>query len=345
MLRFHFTAEDLTRIRVAKAPDPLWEIAFSLHRLQTRDGRWAYAHWHRTTRIRLRESGLAAAVQGFLLPLFPRARYFPDFLTPAEGAEGLDAGLDAMLATPRKQVIAEAATLAGSVGAPSWVSRLADNDMRDQLVRALRAYHRAVIAPYEEHIGERVQAERIRHARSLLDHGTAELISSLAPTIRWRHPVLEIAPYPEERDVHLNGRGLLLIPSYFCWQTPISLADPGLPTVIAYPLQPDPVPTSAGRGQPLTVLLGRSRAGILRATITGATTTEAARHAGVSPATATHHTTALRNTGLINSDRWANTVLHTLTPLGAALLTGAQPDRPSGAHATLNTPPNANHPS
>ncbi|MFJ8948118.1 ArsR family transcriptional regulator [Streptomyces sp. NPDC102395] len=327
MLRFHFTAEDLTRIRVATAPHPLWEIAFSLHRLQTRDGRWAYAHWHRTARVRLRNAGLDQVVQGFLLPVFPRASYFPDFLTPAEGAEGLDAGLNAVLAARRPRVAEETAMLAGRVGAPSWVTRLVGSDTRGQLVRALRAYHEAVIAPHEERIGECVQAERIRHSRSLLDHGTGGLLSSLGPTIRWRHPVLEIAHYPEERDVRLDGRGLLLIPSYFCWGNPVTLADPDLPSVIVYPLQRDPGPAPVSEGQPLEALLGRTRASILQATATGATTTEAAQRAGVSPGTATHHTTALRNTGLISSARWANTVLHTVTRLGAALLTGSSPDR------------------
>jgi DNA-binding transcriptional ArsR family regulator len=40
----------------------------------------------------------------------------------------------------------------------------------------------------------------------------------------------------------------------------------------------------------------------------------------VTPTTASHHTNVLRDAGLITSHRHANTVLHTLTPLGAALL-------------------------
>lgn len=76
MLRVHFGDADLARTRVSALPDPLWEIAASLHRLQTRQGRWAYAEWYRTTRQRLREKGLERAVRTVLLPLFPRAAYF-----------------------------------------------------------------------------------------------------------------------------------------------------------------------------------------------------------------------------------------------------------------------------
>ena len=63
MLRIHFTEVDLARTRLASRPDPLWEIASSLHRFQTRRGRWAYAGWHRSAARRLTESGLAPTVR------------------------------------------------------------------------------------------------------------------------------------------------------------------------------------------------------------------------------------------------------------------------------------------
>jgi hypothetical protein len=50
MLRVIFTERDLSLVRVATAPDPLWEITNSLDRLQTRRGRWAFAQWLRSTR-------------------------------------------------------------------------------------------------------------------------------------------------------------------------------------------------------------------------------------------------------------------------------------------------------
>ncbi|MER5523029.1 winged helix-turn-helix domain-containing protein [Streptomyces sp. NPDC002677] len=320
MLRFHFTSEDLTKVRVATEPHALWEIAVSLHRLQTRDGRWAYAPWFRTARASLRRTGLERTVKTFLLPLFPRASYFPDFLTPPEGTQGLDAGLEAVLATPYERVASEVALLTRAVGAPAWAGRLTEREMREQLVGALRAYHRAVIAPHEEAIQERLHAERARHAHTLFHGGTEGMLTGLGPTIRWRPPVLEIDPYPDHRDVHLDGQGLLLIPSHFCWHTPIALADPGLPSVLLYPLHHLPATTSQTGSPPLNVLLGPTRAAILRASATGSTTTEAARRAGVTPTTASHHTAVLRDAGLITSHRHANTVLHTLTPLGAALL-------------------------
>ncbi|MFI8002892.1 ArsR/SmtB family transcription factor [Streptomyces sp. NPDC086010] len=327
MLRFHFSAEDLARTRVAAAPHPLWEIASSLHRFQTPSGRWAYAHWYRPARERLREAGLEGAVRRVLLPLFPRAAYFPDFLTPLEGTEGLEAGLEAILATPPDQVAAELAALARVVRVPAQLGRLTEREARAELVDILRAYHRAVIAPHERWVDECLHTERIRLARHLLDGGTEGLLEGIGPAVRWEHPRLEVRPYPTENDIRLEGRGLLLIPSYFCWKGPISLADPALPPVLIYSLHHEvptaPVRSPAGSAGPssLQVLLGRARAAVLQAAASGATTTEAARRAGVSPATATHHTTALRDAGLITSHRDGNTVIHTLTLLGATMLT------------------------
>ncbi|WP_060886858.1 hypothetical protein [Streptomyces caniscabiei] len=105
MLRTHLTDADLARVRVAARPDPLWEIFFSLLHCQIRRGRWAYADWHRTAP----HCSGGGAWQGprtrcprrVLSPLYPRGVYFPDFLTPAEASESLDAGLDAIARRPR----------------------------------------------------------------------------------------------------------------------------------------------------------------------------------------------------------------------------------------------------
>ncbi|MFJ8883033.1 ArsR/SmtB family transcription factor [Streptomyces sp. NPDC102402] len=326
MLRIHFTDADLARTRVASGPDPLWEICTSLHRLQTRRGRWAYADWYRTSRDRLRAGHLTRTVRTLLLPLVPRAAYFPDFLTPPEASAGLDSGLEAVLATPVERVLDEVGILGRTSGAPSWAPRLAERRVREELVQAMRAYYDTVIAPYDEHTRARVEAERSTRARAVLDHGIEGALHSLGPCLRWRPPVMHIV-YPVERDLFLNGRGLLLVPSYFCWGNPVAFAEPALDPVLVYPLthepRPSELPGDLGSGAPLATLLGRTRATVLRAAANGATNGELARAAGVSASTASQHTTALRDNGLIVTNRQASSVLHTLTPLGAALLRGS----------------------
>ncbi|MHC5905319.1 ArsR/SmtB family transcription factor [Streptomyces sp. S6] len=331
MLRIHFTDTDLARTRIAAAPDPLWEICMSLHRLQTRKGRWAHAEWFRTTRTRLHATGFARTVGTFLLPLVPRAAYFPDFLTPAEATDGLDAGLEAILDTSPHRVLHEIRLLDRTHGAPAWAHRLTEPGPRQELATALRAYHDLVIAPYAEPIQALVDAERAAHARAVLSAGAEGVLRNLGPALCWRRPVLS-TPYPEDRDLRLGGRGLLLIPSHFCWGTPVTFRSATLDPVLLYPLNHEAharaLPDDLRSGAPLTSLLGRTRARVLRAAATGATTGELARATGVSASSASQHATALRRAGLLTTRRHATFVLHTLTPLGAALLSANNPPPP-----------------
>ncbi|MFJ4839364.1 ArsR family transcriptional regulator [Streptomyces sp. NPDC088746] len=329
MLRIHFSDADLARTRIAAAPDPLWEVASSMHRLQSRRGRWAYAGWYRMARQQTRERGLGRVLRSVFLPLYPRAAYFPDFLTPADAVGDLNAGLESILATPPRQVLKEVAILDRTVGAPSWARQLAQLDTRKEFAGMLRAYHDAVLAPYEDQAQARIEAERAARARGVLDGGVEGMLSGLGPMLCWRPPVLEVV-YPkqvEDRDLYLNGRGLTLVPSYFNWGEPVAFADPEMPPVLWYSLLHEPSPPRGvdGPGKPLITLLGRARAVALRAASTGATTGEIARAAGVSASSASRHATVLRDSGLITTIRNGPTVLHTLTPAGASLLRSVSP--------------------
>lgn len=319
MLRFIFSARDLARTRVAAEPMPLWEIVTSLHRLQTRAGRWAFADWYHRTRAELESTGLRRVVREVLLPQSPRASYFPDFLTPTEHHNRLGAGLATILATPATQVRTELTKLSGPRPVPDWMRRLPDPKPRQELTNVLAAYHKVAISPWETVARAAVDADRAVRARAVLDSGLDGLLRSFPPYVRWSPPVLEIAAHPGNREVHLNGRGLLLVPSYFCQGVPVALANPTMAQVLIYPVLPAVPPTPASA--PLAALLGRTRATVLRTITPGTTTGELSRLVGISPPTASHHVTALRDAGLVTSTRHANTVLHTLTPLGAALLT------------------------
>ncbi|GAB2922826.1 ArsR/SmtB family transcription factor [Streptomyces mayteni] len=322
MLRIHFSDADLSRTRIASTPDPLWEVASSLHRLQSRTGRWAYAGWYRATRARLAERRLDRLVRDMLVPLFPRAAYFPDFLTPSQSEHGLAAGLEGIAAVPPHRVAHELRLLERRVGAPPWIRRLADRRERRELLTAIRVYHDVALAPGDEVVRARIDAERAARARDVLDGGVHALLRSLGPTIRWEPPVLHVDYPAEERELRLDGRGLRLVPSYFCWGSPVSMFDPELPPVLLYPLLHEPTVRRSEAFEPLGALLGRTRATVLRAAAAGAgaTTGELARAAGVSDSSASRHASVLRDAGLLSSTRYTSSVLHTLTPAGAAML-------------------------
>ncbi|MEV1055024.1 winged helix-turn-helix domain-containing protein [Streptomyces sp. NPDC049887] len=321
MLRIHFTGEDLARVRMAARPDVLWEAILSFHRLRDRRGATVFGEWRTETRARLNgETRLLAA-------LVPQRGYFPDFLTPPEALEGLEEGLEAVRATPVRRLGAELALLAAErphsvlTGRLAGLAEGADGPM-DRLVGALRSYHRSAIEPYWPHVQAAVEADRAVRGRALLDGGADELLASLPPMLRWRAPVLE-ADYPVDRELRLEGRGLLLQPSYFCRGTPVVRRDPDLPPVLVYPVTHTGSPVTWERdGLSLGRLVGHTRSAVLQSIGSGCTTSELARRAGVSLASASQHACVLREAGLVVTLRNGNAVLHTMTPLGTALLRG-----------------------
>nr|WSZ95908.1 winged helix-turn-helix domain-containing protein [Streptomyces sp. NBC_00857] len=360
MLRIHFTGKDLGGVRMAAGPDPLWETILSFHRIRDRRGPLVFGEWRRETRARLNgETALLSA-------LVPQRGYFPDFLTPGPrlsgygagleaarasgpsglesgGAVGLEAGLEAVRATPLERVHAELSLLTGGRArtgrtgpghpGPGRGRRLATlaaftdggTGRLARLVEVLRTYHRAAVEPYWPYLLARAEADRALRGRALLDGGADALLSTLPPMLRWRSPVLE-ADYPVDRELRLDGRGLLLQPSFFCRSTAVvhrEHRDPEQPPVLVYPITHSDGPPVAERAGPsLGRLVGHTRSAVLRAIEHGCTTSELARRTSVSLASASQHACVLREAGLVVTLRNGNAVLHTLTPLGAALLRG-----------------------
>lgn len=331
MLRIFFSTEDVARTRVAPAPDPIWEMVLSLHLLQGRTRDPTMAGWRRTVWRSLRRQRDSERLR-LLFALTPPRGYFPDFLTPYEGLQGLDAGLDAVAATPTALLRRDLSLLAQDNALPTSAAQLARGEvaMRRHLVDSMRRYHATAIAPYWKRIRTAIEADRNRRARALLNGGTEGLLASLPP-LRWESGVLEVPGYPATRELHLDDRGLLLVPSFFCTHRPVALFDPALPPVLVYPVDRlgglgQSADAASGRGQEeqtreaLAALLGRTRAHVLEAVNEGCSTGEVARRLGISPAAASQHATVLRNAGLLVSQRERNTVRHTLTPLGRAIL-------------------------
>ncbi|MDX8036435.1 helix-turn-helix domain-containing protein [Lentzea sp. BCCO 10_0856] len=316
MLRVHFTAEDLARVRVAPGPDPMWEILLSLHVLRQRSATPVFGTWRATVRTTLPDDAR------WLMRLAPPVGYSPDFLTPTAGSCALDAGIDAVLSTPVASLRADLAQLDHQHRLDQRTHLLASGDVAtlDSLGEALRTYHHRALAPIWDDIRAVVDAERAVRARSFLDGGCEGMLAALHPTISWAPPVLSIESRFPHRDIHLHGQGLVLVPSYFCRERPIMLRDQSRSPVLVYPVARDLHVASAGK-RSLEALLGRTRAAALGVIAGGCTTTELARRLGISAASASAHATVLRDAGLAVAQRHRNSVLHTASALGVELLT------------------------
>jgi DNA-binding transcriptional ArsR family regulator len=120
----------------------------------------------------------------------------------------------------------------------------------------------------------------------------------------------------------------VLVPSFFCWQCPVTLRDADLPPVLVYPID-----HTLGWSKPtadrfcarsLAGLLGRTRAAVLQAVAgsSGCTTTELASRLRLPLSTASQQAAVLREAGLVTRRQQGKSALHTVTPLGVAVLRG-----------------------
>ncbi|MEV0095504.1 helix-turn-helix domain-containing protein [Streptomyces sp. NPDC050738] len=335
MLRVHFTDEDLMRLRVAPGPDFLWEISNSVQTLQRRDGAREFGAWRQWARPRL--TGNSRALAGLL----PPRGYSPDFLTPTTGDRStFQAAVDTLLSTPRPRLRSELAQLAAERPLPPWAHLLADGDadVLRSLGRSLHAWQRDALAPFWRRVHAHIDVDRALRIRSLLDGGTEGLLTGLGPQFRWRPPyVLEVA-YPVDQELRLRGRGLVLQPSFFCWPTPLTLADAELPPVLVYPIHhtADWAGPSAEGGQlaatgdSLGALLGHTRAAVLRAARAGCSTVELARALTVTHPAVSQHVNVLRAAGLVTTVRRSGRSWHVATAEGRGLLDTADGQVPSG---------------
>ncbi|MEV6107015.1 winged helix-turn-helix domain-containing protein [Streptomyces sp. NPDC051940] len=331
VLRLHFTAADLGRAKVAARPDPLWELVLSANLLGNRDGRAVFDTWRADARTRLRT--LPTKHRHLIRLLAPPFSDFPDLLTPPAGQQGFEEGLDAVLSTPRQRITRELAAL-GTL--PAWTTPLlrGESGAVRALGHALRGYFGQVLEPYWPRIAAQVEADQARRARAFVAGGVDGVLNSFRPLLRWQYPVLE-APYPHTRDIHLDGRGLLLIPSVVCWRTPVTWIDPELPPVLVYPVERTAqwwsrLPPPNVRDT-LTPLIGGTRSAILRAAAEGGSCGELARRAAHSPTITSYHLKVLRDAGLVTSLRDGPYVVYAATPLGHDLLLENQ--RGGGANA------------
>ncbi|GIF66045.1 transcriptional regulator [Asanoa ishikariensis] len=325
MLRIHFTRDDVARTRVAPGADPVWELILSLQLFQGRraDRDPLLAGWRREVAAGLRHGDDGASVR-LLFALNPPQGYFPDFLTPFESRAGLLPGLDAIRSTPAANLRRDLTLLAAGNRLPASAGDLARGDVATlhRLTASMEDYRALALAPYWSRIESAVEADRSQRARAMLADGADGLLTSLRPAMRWDGQVLEVRHYPADRDLYLDGRGLLLVPAFFCARTPVSLVDPNLPPVLVYPVERlGGLDQPAEPGRPaLAALLGRTRARVLEVVAGGCSTGEIARRLEVSAAAASQHAAVLRNAGLLVSRRDGNTMVHTLTPLGRAML-------------------------
>lgn len=299
MRRIHFGNDDLCRVRIVTTFGPFVEMLFAL--AQVNDTGKVFHDWGRRVRRQL------------------GARM--DVVAALAGAQTSD--LLALLGS-------------GMPDTGKWP--LGTGLSADQAVGALRDFYRVGLAPYWHSVRGHLEREREARARVMVTGGVERLLATLHSRFRWKAPVLEL-PSETPEEIHLGGRGLVLVPSMFLSpRTGVVLDEVNRADRIAliYPAPPSGDVAASLLGsvstdrQALASLLGRNRAAVLEALIDSLGTGELAQTLGVSAAAVSQHTAVLRAAGLITTVRHRNTVAHCVTALGLALLDvedGAAPER------------------
>ncbi|MFC4564604.1 ArsR/SmtB family transcription factor [Nocardiopsis mangrovi] len=321
MLRIHFSPGDWAKTRVVSRPEPMWEIVLSLYMLADPSDELVFGPWRRRVLSRLPPESR------MLLDLVPAVGYSPDFLSPLTDGHGLREGIGEVLNAPRRRIGGELDLLFGDRGRPAWTQGLARKEPRSvrELGRALNSYFEAALRPHWGYVSD---AARDSAASVGTGGGPVAPIvrAAAAPASRSRPRTVEL-PFGFDQDLHLRGRGLLVIPAFFCATRPVTFFDPSMPPVLLYPVAHAPASFLAHSSESprsgvdvLARLLGRTRAGVLRALGDDRTTGELARVLDISVPSASEHASLLRAAGLVASQREGNTVRHSLTALGLDLL-------------------------
>lgn len=119
-LRMVFERADLQRVRVAVAPDPMWELVLSLHQVRERRIAHRFAPWQQKVRHRLQHGTQTPRWLSTLFTLVPPEGRFPDFLTPGPLVTDLGAGCEAVTCTPRWHLSSDLAAVFAGRSAPGW---------------------------------------------------------------------------------------------------------------------------------------------------------------------------------------------------------------------------------
>lgn len=147
----------------------------------------------------------------------------------------------------------------------------------------------------------------------------AELVASLSTMASRRESASTVYfDKLQNKQVAVGSEGLILVPSIRAWPHVMVKFDPALPTVVQYLVREsaqDSLQTQRDLRRKLLVLAEPGRWELCRHLIgESITTTELARRTGTSKHSVSRHLRALREAGLISSQREGRQVFHRLHP-------------------------------
>lgn len=190
---------------------------------------------------------------------------------------------------------------------------------RADLVAVLQAAGRQFFDRQWETTGPILHGAAATTRRRIQTTEPAELVASLSAMASRRESASTVYfDKLQSKQVSVGADGLILVPSVRSWPHVMVKFDPGLPIVVQYLVREgtrDDLETQSQLRRKLLVLAEPGRWELCRHLIgESITTTELARRTGMSKHSVSRHLRALREAGLISSQREGRQVFHRLHP-------------------------------
>lgn len=307
---------DLARTRFALSP-----AAETMAVLQTfansRPPPWL-AGWFAEKRPALAEIVAAHPALAGLVDLLRAACWTPDFLVPPPS--GMDTAFDAELSLIRATPLARARNDLETTAGGRQARALGGDDVVQRLTDGFATIWQRLLAPDWPWRRSVLERDVVQRAGRLATFGWERALADIRRGVRWLPAGYIQVNEWDSPPFEVAGARLVLVPNSFgrSW---LGL-DPPRAYAVVYPARGVAADAPAEPPEPdgLERLIGRSRAAVLRALDTPASTTHLVGALRMSLGAVGDHLAVLRSAGLVTRVRSGRSVLYRRTALGDALL-------------------------
>ena len=235
-VHFVLEAEDLGRLRFAFSP--MWETIMSLRVFQDPALGALHLPWIHETRQQFQLRAPSPHLT-LVMRLVHAQQYMPDFLTPPPTTPfpDFEKELEAVRSTPAALIRRDLhRTFPNPQSRPDLVQAMMDDPAAhlDPLVLALHGYWQQQLAPHWPRIRLMLEDDVTVRGQTLALGGPPVLFSGLHASLTFQNLVLT-RQSKSEQTVQVGGRGLVLVPSLFCWLQVLAVRDPPWQPTIIYP--------------------------------------------------------------------------------------------------------------
>jgi DNA-binding transcriptional ArsR family regulator len=331
MIEMVLAHSDLAQVRFAHSP--VEELVASLRVLQDASRQPMYGGWLSVVRGQL--GGVRLEL---LTALAPAGRYLPDFLLPPPSKPWgvLAEELDAVAAASPAMVRADLDKVREGRPLPAVLRPLYDDPATHlpAVVDQMRRYWQAAVQPIWPRLRALCTADVAWRMEQFASGGLARVLRHLHADISFAGDVLLVdKPHHCFHRFDLAGTGIVLVPCAFTWPTVGVDCDGVVQPVLVYP--PRGVAelwqvAAAEQADPLSALVGRTRATLLATLGLPRTTTQLAEQLDLSPAAVSQHLKILKDTALVTARRRGRMVLYQRTAAATALLAAINSDEATG---------------